>query len=590
MSVWKQLVALALATAITAFSLPHLQPAQAASARVYVLAPTAPTSLNSVEKHGAIPRFEKEFSTSYDHIEPFITDGIKKKVDSSKEGTAGCPTFACPDLHWKVTVKADFAFTEEGQPMLQSFGDPQQQQYGADITAHAQVKLDFDVGHKIWATGAKSVSWDSSHDLFINIDASGKLDLWPTLQSQVTEPQLSDSDGYVFDLTNPQNFSYVHMGDLGGPYCSAVPGTCEDARKQIEAQLNKRLFALLKMVEEQVGAEVRKGTDAGIQQAINLKDQLLNTKLPVVNKSFQELSDAFGLTLDVQPVTYSGTVNVVATLRFSGSAGSAKLTGKVRLPKERCAYVIGVAGLLVWKFPMELEKMNSDLAAKVGSSCSSILPTSSMKVSGYLGADPKVIVPGWASAALPTWKTVGSMVFTGNLFNQVMVKGSGPFQSTGYYECGFEISGLASADIIELLTSSPLLEMLGDYAEPSKKLRYLQVAVPSPQIVLDSYWKLVDTPPGLVIGGEGQCIPQILEVLKVREEFSSRDCPFCGGIRKFITECPQCGIRKIREGLFEVTNPLALIRNPKFKGLVEALRQDEQFPALTAPQLRLQGP
>ena len=104
--------------------------------------------LLSIEKHGENPRFEKEFSIFYDHIGPLITAVIKEKVDGSKEGTAGCPTFACPDLHWKVTVKADFAFTEKGQPVIQAFGDPQQQ-YGVDVTVRAQVKINFDAEHKV---------------------------------------------------------------------------------------------------------------------------------------------------------------------------------------------------------------------------------------------------------------------------------------------------------------------------------------------------------------------------------------------------------------------------------------------------------
>jgi hypothetical protein len=575
---------------VAALSVASAQPARAAWARIYVLAPTPPTSLLSVEKHGETPRFEKEFSTSYDHIEPLITDVIKKKVNGSKEGTAGCSS-ACPDLQWQVTVKADFTFTDKGQPMVQAFGDPQQQ-YGLDITVHAQVKVKLDVDHKVWATGTNSVTWNRSGDVFINIDASGKLNLWPILQSEVAEPQLSDSDGHVFDLTDPQNFSYVHVGKFTGGYCSLSPGTCEDARKQMAAQLNKRLFVLLKAIEEQVGAVARSGTDAKIPQPINLKDQLLNTKLPVVNKSFQELSGAFGQTLDERAVTYPGNVTFVATLRFSGAAGSAKLTGKVRLPKERCTYLSGVHGVLVTKVAMGFEMMNTDLAAKVGSSCSSILPSSAIKVSGYLGANPKTIVPGWAPPALQTWTEVGDLKFVGNLIEKTAVTGSGSFKSTGYYECGFEITGLPSADIIELFTSSPLLEMLGDYGEPSKKLRYLEVAIPGQQpILLDSYWELVETTPqGLVLGGEGQCIPlQIVKVLQVLEEFPPVGCPACANLRRLIDECRHCGIRKIKEGLFEITIPLALIRNPKFKGLVDALKEDEQFPSLSAPDLLSQG-
>lgn len=84
---------------VTAFSLVCAQPARAASVRVYVLAPTPNASLLSVEKHGATPRFEKEFTIPYGGFEPLIPDEIKKDVDGSPESTAACPTAACPDLH-----------------------------------------------------------------------------------------------------------------------------------------------------------------------------------------------------------------------------------------------------------------------------------------------------------------------------------------------------------------------------------------------------------------------------------------------------------------------------------------------------------
>ena len=66
---------------------------------------------------------KKEFSIHYDLVEQFIPDEIKKKVDSSKEGTAGCPTIACPDLEWKVSFKSGFAFTEKGQPEISPVGE-----------------------------------------------------------------------------------------------------------------------------------------------------------------------------------------------------------------------------------------------------------------------------------------------------------------------------------------------------------------------------------------------------------------------------------------------------------------------------------
>jgi hypothetical protein len=243
-----------------------------------------------------------------------------------------------------------------------------------------------------------------------------------------------------------------------------------------------------------------------------------------------------------------------------------------------------VSGVVLLVIPSELDKINTDLVPKVGSSCSSVFPASSIKASGYLGANPKTVVSG--ANALPTWKAA-SVSFTGNLIDHKTVTGSGAFQSTGYYECGFEISGLSNAAFVELLVSSPLFEMLGDYGKQSKKLRYLEIAMPGQQILLDSNWKLVDTATqGLVIGGEGQCQPlKFAKVLQVLEDFPPVGCGVCG-IRRLINECPQCGIRKVREGLFEVTYPLALLRNPKFKGVVDALKLDEQF-RFAPTQLRL---
>jgi hypothetical protein len=560
MSAWKHLVGLRFwrcaraAVVVTAFSLVHAHLAEAALVRVFGLAPMPPTSLHSVEKHGMdTPLFEKIFSIPYDDIEPLIRDEIKKKVDYSKDGTAGCPIPFCPDLHWKVTIKfVHFAFAEKGQPTIVLLGD--QHQIGVKIEASVPVKLELDVTIEAWLTAGDPKSTHSVIEFDIGHNASATLSLWPILQSPSFEFNQLDAPGLSWPGIT-----------AGGLYPQSV---ADEANQQINDQLNKRTTVILTTVKEQIEAEVRKGIDAGIQQPINLKEQFLSTKLPVVGKSFQELSDAFGLTTDVQAIAAPGGVNVVATLRFSGAAGSAKLAGKLRFPKERCTYVTGVGGLIVYAIPSEVEKMNTELAAKVASSCASILPASSFKVSGYLGADPKTLI--FAASALPTWKAVGSLNFIGNLIDHKAVTGSGVFQSTGYYECGFEISDLSNADIIELLASSQLLDLLGDYAGESKKLRYLEIAMP--QTVLDSNWKLVDTtPPALVIGGDGHCKPlQIVKVLQVLDEFPPVGCPACG-IRKFIAECPQCGITKVRDGLFEVTSPFALVRNPKFGSSKESV-------------------
>jgi hypothetical protein len=58
------------------------------------------------------------------------------------------------------------------------------------------VKLNFDIDSQVEAKGFGSGTSHSPHEFLINIDAAGKLDLWPTPQSQVSEVKVSDSDGF----------------------------------------------------------------------------------------------------------------------------------------------------------------------------------------------------------------------------------------------------------------------------------------------------------------------------------------------------------------------------------------------------------
>jgi hypothetical protein len=294
---------------VIAFSLAYAQPGRGASASVYVLAPKPHNPLNSIETHGATPVFKKDFSIPYDAVEPLIRDEIKKKVDGPKEGTVPCPTDFCPDLHWRVTVKSGFVFTDKSQqPVITAFYDPQQQTSGVDITLHTSVQINFDVNETIWyetIVGEESGSKESPIAIPIDIDASARLNLWPILQSQ----------DFAFHLT-PDTYN-VGGGNINLPlYPSDV---LDQAENEVIAEINKRLADLLNTVNEQVLAEARKDISPA-EFPSYLKDQLLNTKLPAVDKSYQELSDPFGLTLDVQTTT-TGNVNVVATLRFSGGRG-----------------------------------------------------------------------------------------------------------------------------------------------------------------------------------------------------------------------------------------------------------------------------
>jgi hypothetical protein len=565
---------------VTAFTLLISQMAWAARVRVFVLAPNPPNSLDWVEEHGSqIPWFSRDFLIPYDVVEQFIRDEIKQAVDGTKSDTVVC-TDPCPDVDWKVVVKSSFAFTQKEQPILKAFGNPQQN--GVDISLHAQMKINLDV-HAEAETWFDSADGDFPIELLIDIDASARLNLWPVLQSQ----------DFKFDLT--LNKSNIDLSDiygeaieagakigvligftpiglaLGGPgglgLLLAIIGAeaADVAEQKIKAAADKAFNDLLKKAEQQIKAEVQKRVDPAIQQANNLKDQLLNSKLPEIGKSYQELSEAFGLTLVVQTTTPSGNVNVIVTPRFAAQAGSGNITGKLRVPKDQCIYLkYWILGVI----PLGFDPANQDLGAKVGSSCSSVFPVSSLTVSGYLGADPK-IVSGSGANPLPTWKGIGNVSLTGILTDSGPVQASGQFgkleSENGYYECGFEISGLPNASIIAITPSNDLAARLTDfYGRPS---RYVEVSARGQLVMLNHNWhQIILGLGGLVLGGMGQCSAgssgtgfQQSWWQELKDSFDPE-------------KCPQCGIN-FGGQILEISNPAPLMSEPAVKQMFDAAKR-----------------
>ena len=573
---WRPKSAVAL---IAALSLTATQAAQAATVSLYVLAPKPPETMATLEQHGAVtPWFQRDFSIPYGAVEPLIRNEIKSKVDGTRKGTVVC-TDPCPDVDWTVTITSDFSFTQKGQPVVKAFGNPQQN--GVDISVHAQMRLKFNIF-------AKAETWFDSADgnfpveLLIGVDASSRLNLWPSIQSQNfkfdltlddSNINLSDLDGEFIEkgakIGVIIGFTPIGMA-LGGPAglgaLLALIGAeaAKVAEQKIKAEAENAFNLFLSKIEEQVKTEVGKRIDAAVAQANNVKDKLLNAKLPVVNKSFQELSSAAGLTLDVQTTTPAGNVHVIVTPRFTAAAGSGVLTGKLRIPKEQCIYL---KNRIVGVVPVGFSKANEDLAGKVGSSCASVFPASSFKVQGYLGANPAV-APGGGETPLQSWKGVGTVSFTGNLANQTV---SPPGQKgligkvTGYYECGYQISGLPNADFIELAPSSALAERLTDIY--GGKDRYLEVSALGLKLVLDSDWKQTGTgSAGLVIGGVAKC--------SAGSSGTGQEASWWQTLKdKFDPEkCPQCGIKQ--NGLIlEVSNPDPILNNADIRAALKPLER-----------------
>lgn len=589
--------------------------AEAADVKVFVLAPKPPASLATVETQGSDkPVFTHSYAVPYATLEKQLRQEIKSKVDfDTGEQTEGCPTALCPDVHWRVVVSSDIAFTKKPLPALKAFGDAQAN--GVDVNLKdAQVRLKLAIHAEMWiivGTGKLSDkimrTVDVPVELLIGVNVASRLNAWPALVSatvpcEVTQMQetvcvnlplegknidLSDAEGAVVDLGAALGglIGFTQFGGLADPLSGLLGGkllskvaelgakaAANQAEARVQAEATKALNAWLKVFSIQATYAGGTYLDAQINQINALKDKILNTKLPQINKSYQDLANAFGLSFDVQTRVSNGDAYVIVTPRFAASPGGGKIVGKLRMPKEACLYASSEWGTM----PLELVKVNEDLAGKVGQSCQGIMPPSSIRRLGYFGADPKILKVG--ANPLPTWTAVGNATLTGTLSEQshgsglssANMRGAGSKQATGYYECGFEISGLPNADIIDLRFKDQAAERLPGYA--SDPYRFVEASFGGYSALLNADWSLASTP--LVLGGEGYCSPPQVKIPnfqlgswldRVKDLFDP-------------DKCANCDIELV-DGMLMVTNSRPVLENPALKPLFDALRHGRALPA-----------
>lgn len=580
--------------------------AQAGSVRLYVLAPQPPASLQTVETQGSDkPAYAHSYDISYNTVEQQIRQEIKK-ANIDLGGAVVCEG-ACPDVHWHVNVSNDFSFTLKNQPTITAFGDAQDN--GVDVYLKTQFKLHTVVSARLWAdpaTGHVEGTANVPIDLLIGMEAKSKLALWPevkSISSYCESTKLQESvcvkltlDDKNIDLSDPKGIAVgvgMALGGLiggsplavgiGDPLSGLIAGkliseeVVKIAEKKVQDEASKVLNNVLQVANIRATWLASNYVDAKATQANAVKSKLLDTKLPGVSKSLQELSAAFGLTLDVQTRTSSGDVYVIVTPRFAANPAGSKLVGKLRMPKEACVYGKWTMGTI----PLGLRTVpgNTDLAGKVGKPCSEIMPASDIKLAGYLGADPKILKVG--ANPLPNWKPVGSVKLTGTmtevkhgnvLSTQLRQRGTTRRTATGYYECSFEISGLPSADILELVFKGKAAERMAGFQQDPH--RYVEVSAAGVSAALDDAWNKAGPP--VVIGGDGKCGPGTVKAPHYEP---------AGWLDRItdlldMDKCPNCDI-KLEEGMLKASNMKPILENPALKPLFDALAAGRALPAAT---------
>jgi len=550
--------------------------AKAAPVQLYVVAPQPPNSMDWVEGQGtANPWFSRDVSMPYSTLEPLIRDQIKAQIDGTRSGKV-IVTDPAPDVDWSVTLSSNFKFLQANQPTITAFGDPQQN--GVEVKLHTQVKISLNaaVSAETWFDSAAG---NVPLDVVLDVDASSKVHLWPVVQSSDLQFELTLVNSNV-DLSG-LNGEAIELGAklgavlgvtpigalLGGPlaplfFALGADVAMDVAQDKVNDLVSDKLNAQLGSIAGQLEEQVRKVVTAGLTQVNNVKDKLLNTPLPGVNASYSQLSSALGLTLDVQTTTLSGGVRVIVTPRFNAQPGNGTITGRIRIPRGSCIYMKNkIAGV----FPLGLKAVNQDLASSVGEACSTVFGAQDFLVRGYLGGDPHR-VSGGGAVALPQWKQVGQATFTGNLKVQTASEG-GPqldADSSGYYECAFQITGLPAADIVEVTPTADLADRMTDFYDGPT--RFFETA--APKLLLDSDWyplPWLGANAGATLGGGGQC--------SGGGGGRGFDKPFWEELaEKFDPEkCPQCNIQITDNNYYEVTNPAAL--NPEVRSFIDSVTQ-----------------
>lgn len=564
---------------------PETASAEPQQARLHVQVPLdlhnpGATTLYSIENYGQMGIWGHDFTIPYATLEALINTKMNELVPTKFNGVEVC-TDPCPDVTWSIRIKPKFKFTKTNQPVLTSLGPSGESRVRAELTTEGRLDVHADVHVETWFD-----SVDVPVDVFVvlGVKAGVEVDMWPTLkvhQPGSSTPGLKleftlvDSD-LDFDL----NGTAVELGAkwgtviglspvgflVGGPIFGPIVAWIADEIADVAERKLAELF--YGKVEALVARQTAGFEDMVndhllpyVDQANGLKDRAMNSPLPGINKSYNQLSASLGATLQLHTVTPDNGIASSAVLRMSGAAGSGKLKGVVRMPKKVCEYAHVSGGPLKGAtLPLGLVDANTDLAAKVGQACTS-LSSSPLTARAFLGGNPRLAL-GAAAQDLPVWKTnAGQSKWTGTVT-----------QTDKWYECGFEVTSLPNAAVVGLDSAT----YMNEHHVEVKNRRFLEAKIGA-QVVFDEQLKPV-LDGSIVFGGEGKCggggggrgIEADLGT-RIKDMLNPEKCPQCGLQRK-----------PGSEHVIEITNDKAFLATQVGKELLKTVESYRAAPGVKA--------
>lgn len=527
-----------------------------------------------VETDGRYP-FSKDFAIPYAQLEDEIDRLIDESLPNNVYGTEVCDD-PCPDVEWRVQLNPKFKFTKKGQPKLTQIGASGKSKVRVELATEARLDLHADVTAETWLD---TVEVPVDVFIVVGMKASVDISLWPDLEAKQPgssksgvklEFELVDTD-LDFDLNGTgielgfkwgTIIGFTPLGLLaGGPILGPVLALFGDAAADMaEAKINeefeKHVQTMFTEQTKNLQKIVNDHIDPYLTQANDLKDEMLDTPIPGVGKTLDQVKSDLGAEIQLHTVAATSSVSSAAILRMSGAAAGGKMFGKVRVPKEVCEYASFSVGGVSGTLPLGLAPANEDLDAKVGQNCSAAL-TQKFGRKLFHGANPRAVL-GASAENLTTWSTsAGSLAYTGKV------------RETGdWYECDFEVTGLPKIAILQLTTSQ--LAERGIYIEN----RFMSVLTGGKSRVFND--AMAPLPEGtggnssLVIGGKGVCgggssggglTPNKMKALK-----DSLDAD----------KCPTCGLaRRPGSWVYEPADMKAMISTPVMKGIIQQMKQNK---------------
>ncbi len=527
------------------------------------MAAPAKTALNQIEAYGKAPAWSQTFTIPYQTIQTEVNKRLKQLVPKTFKGKETC-TDPCPDVEWELKVTPSFTFTQTNQPTVHAVGRSSAATVEVRYATQARINLAIKAHAETWSD---EVNKDIPIVVVLGLKAKLRMKLWPKIEKKAFQVELSLVQSNVgIELNGVGAALGAKWGALtgisplgvaaGGPVAVGLFGAilgdaaAEAAEKKIRSIADKKAAELLSKANAELQSMASQYLDQKINQAQDIRDEALNTKLPGVNKSLSQLMSSFGSSIQLHTTTPSNkSLRASAVLRTTAANAGRKLRIEARIPKRRCTYLKGKGPLSGMVVPLGLVTFNANLEGKIGQSCSAVFGPAQIDVQAYLGANPRDAL-GPSAQKLATWKSVSPSKWVGPLK-----------QTRAWYTCQLEVPFLPKAAILRLKGNFPFNKAIGDYKVDERVLFY---APGSRAMVFNAALRPLTgrTSPAMTVGGGGECKSgskggRPLTPHKAKEFVDLLDP----------TKCPQCGLvlERGKTNIYVIENMSAFVRNPKGK-------------------------